>query len=92
MFTCQNCRKPSQPKEKKETVTIQKKEQTYYNYTIVYRKRETRFISSPDKYIVQPYIDKGWKVVKRSVSKGWEIAEEINVCKKCYLQLTRDKE
>ena len=91
MFICQNCRKPSQPKEKKGTVTIKKRVQTYYNYKIEYR-REPRYISSPNKEVVQEYIKKGWKVIRQSISKGSEIAEEINVCTKCHKQLTKDTE
>jgi len=83
MFQCEKCGNLSLLKEKRHMVIVGKRQQTYYKFVIERHKREFLILSTPNKDLIQEYIEQGWKLLGKKVSKGWEIEKEIAVCTNC---------
>lgn len=84
MFRCQLCNENSNLKTEK--IILSKKERIYWNIIIIDEFKNKKFLQydkqSPE--IIEQLKSEGKIVVGEYVTKGWEIGEEITVCKECF--------
>lgn len=81
-FRCQECNKSSQLYEKQHSIIIEKRDRIYRYYVvkvrIPYGKTKQIYTEiKPDEK------DRNKKIERNFTAKGWEIVQEMKVCKEC---------
>lgn len=79
MFKCQNCKKSSNKQFRKVTKK-RPKTYTYYLVKIFGGASRVPILTTNEELAKR----EGNKILKKKVTKGWEIAEELCLCEKCY--------
>lgn len=84
MFRCQSCNENSNLKTEK--IILSKKERLYWNIIVIDEFKNKKYLvySEKKQEIIEQLKSEGKIVIGEYVTKGWEIGEEITVCKKCF--------
>jgi len=86
MFVCEKCKAISLPREKMNKRTVLTVPRNYYNVVVLdpNTKRKQYFqYRERDVQILLDFKNDGFIILKDFITKGNEIKNEINLCKKC---------
>ena len=94
MYKCQICNEVSESRERINKIIVNKRNKEYYIATFRHKRNIGRMIkyTPPTREELEKLKKQDWELISEKETKGWEIVQEIEVCRKCYGQSVTQKE